>query len=89
MSGAKFQTSEPTLHGTKCQQTKKETVQNLSGIHCWMMKTLSKEENKQKRNPSFAAEKQRIGNPSNSALHQDDDDTTPNQSTRGYPITKN
>ena len=45
--------------------------------------------NQQKRNPSFAAEKQRIGNPSNSALHQDDDDTTPNQSTRGYPITKN
>ena len=44
MIGAKFQTSEPTLHGTKCQQTKKETIQNLSGIHCWMMKTLSKEE---------------------------------------------
>ena len=44
--------------------------------------------NQQKRNPSFAAEKQRIGNPSNSALRQDDDGTTPNQSTRGYPITQ-
>ena len=44
MIGAKFQTSEPSLHGTKCQQTKKEILQNLSGIHCWMMKTLSKEE---------------------------------------------
>ena len=42
----------------------------------------------QKRNPSFGTKKQGIGNPSNSALHQDDDDTTPNQSTRGYPITQ-
>ena len=44
--------------------------------------------NQQKRNPSFATERQVIGNPSNSALCQDDDDITPNQSTRGYPITQ-
>ena len=49
MCGAKFQTSEPTLRGTKCQQTKKETVQNLSGIHCWMTKTFSKEETSKNR----------------------------------------